>query len=332
MATQRIAYIDFMKGFCILLVVIFHINNHAFDAPYSAMLQQFRIPMYFFLSGLFFKPYDGFTDFTRRKINNIIIPFLFFMILGVIHCFFRNLVNAQFDLYQTLHAMPRNPIYPNIPIWFLAALFEVNIIYYLLKKVINRYITIALAFVLSAMGYWVATRGYFLIAYIDIALVALPFFILGTESRKLGLLEKGPSLIVRIVLIVTVLVILYFFSERIDMFKRVYPNYLMFYLLPSLSIISLLFICQYLKRPVPIISHIGRYSIIVLGTHFLVLHSLPFSPDNLWQSLGVLAIITAIEYPIIFVFRKYLPRLTAQEPFFYERWQLKDPEGMPSQN
>ena len=61
MATkQRIAYIDFMKGFCILLVVAFHIDYTIFETPYNFMLQQFRVPMYFFLSGLFFKEYNGF--------------------------------------------------------------------------------------------------------------------------------------------------------------------------------------------------------------------------------------------------------------------------------
>ncbi|MBQ0016785.1 MAG: hypothetical protein KBT04_07370 [Bacteroidales bacterium] len=53
---QRIDFIDLAKGVCILLVVL----NHAQFLPYHLSLNlsnacsAFRIPFYFFLSGLFF--------------------------------------------------------------------------------------------------------------------------------------------------------------------------------------------------------------------------------------------------------------------------------------
>ncbi|MBR6489715.1 MAG: acyltransferase family protein, partial [Muribaculaceae bacterium] len=110
MATkQRIAYIDFMKGLCIILVVAFHISTTAFGDRANFMLQQFRIPMYFFLSGLFFKLYDGFFDFARRKINNIIIPLIFFLLLGAVYCFGRNLIENHFSFSKALSLMPANP-------------------------------------------------------------------------------------------------------------------------------------------------------------------------------------------------------------------------------
>lgn len=36
---SRLAYVDFMKGFCILLIVAFHIDNDIFPLRINLMLQ-----------------------------------------------------------------------------------------------------------------------------------------------------------------------------------------------------------------------------------------------------------------------------------------------------
>lgn len=334
MATKtRIAYIDFMKGLCIILVVAFHIDTEAFGKPYGFMLQQFRIPMYFFLSGLFFKLYGGFFDFVRKKVNNIIIPLILFLILGTCYYLGKNLLASHFNIGQALSLMPLNPVKNNTPLWFLIVLFEVNIIYYLLQKFLPRWLTIVAALVLSVIGYAVVQSGYNLILYLDIALVAMPFFVLGSESRKLGLLEKGPHLAVRVALVVVVAVILFFFAERINMLHRIYPSYFKLYMLPMLSIMTLVFLCQYIKKPVPVISYIGRYSIMVLGTHYFLIFPLRAVMNKLlpslagasWSFVIVLVFVIILEYPIIYLLKKYLPRFTAQEEFFYEGWKIKKP-------
>jgi fucose 4-O-acetylase-like acetyltransferase len=333
MATKkRIAYIDFMKGLCILLVVAFHINTKAFGDPYGFMLQQFRIPMYFFLSGLFFKIYDGFFDFTRRKVNNIIIPLILFLLIGAVYYFGKYLLQSHFDVAKALSLMPANPVRNNTPLWFLIVLFEVNVIYYLLQKFLPRWATIAVAVLLSAIGYIIVQMGYNIVLYFDIALVAMPFFVLGSESRRMGLLETGPHVAVRIVFAVAVGVILFFFAQRINMLHRIYPSYFRFYMLPSLSIMALLFLCQYIKHPVPVISHLGRYSIMVLGTHYFLIGPLklvvarifPQLVGSDWQFLIVLLFVVILEYPVIYLLRKYLPRFTAQEEFFHEGWKIKN--------
>ena len=78
---QRIQYIDLAKGFCILLVVASHILAfYRTQLPYDSVLKCFRMPLYFFLSGVFFKQYENFGGFVKRKINKLLIPFLFFYI------------------------------------------------------------------------------------------------------------------------------------------------------------------------------------------------------------------------------------------------------------
>ena len=80
MEKQRIEYIDLAKGLCISLVVLYHI--HCFETTTETALQFFRMPLYYFLSGIFFKEYGGLAIFSIKKVNKLIIPFLFFFLVA----------------------------------------------------------------------------------------------------------------------------------------------------------------------------------------------------------------------------------------------------------
>ena len=75
MEKQRIEFIDLTKGLCISLVVLFHI--HCFETTTETALRFFRMPLYYFLSGIFFREYAGLLSFSVKKINKLIIPNVF---------------------------------------------------------------------------------------------------------------------------------------------------------------------------------------------------------------------------------------------------------------
>lgn len=56
MAKERIVYIDFMKGLCMILLAVVHCGCNLFDCIFPNLaiaLQSFMVPLYFFISGLF---------------------------------------------------------------------------------------------------------------------------------------------------------------------------------------------------------------------------------------------------------------------------------------
>ena len=64
----RITWIDTAKGICILLVVLSHVSQYTqIDYPLQADFLTFRMPLYFILSGLFFKPYEGMIGFIKER-------------------------------------------------------------------------------------------------------------------------------------------------------------------------------------------------------------------------------------------------------------------------
>ena len=96
-------------------------------------LESFRMPLYFFLSGLFFKPYEGYIVFLKRKVNKLLIPFLFFHIVS---CFIIPLLNrASFEWHSLWDFLFVQSGSTNIPLWFLICLFWLNQIFYAVYKV-----------------------------------------------------------------------------------------------------------------------------------------------------------------------------------------------------
>ena len=326
---QRLVYVDFMKGMCILFIVAFHINNSIYPHRVDLMLQSFRIPLYYFLSGVFFKQYDGYLDFARRKFNNIIVPYIFFMLLTcVVHCVawyaFEVRWMGDWTWKSFLDPFCTRYYHYNTPLWFLISLFEVNMVYYLLLKMCpkrsGRY---ALIVLLAFVALYFRKRPIFCNpAFLDTVFIAMPFFVLGNEVKKLGALPKN----VRydrwgLLVIVPVMVILYFFARKINLLVQNEPPFYKLYIFPFMAVLAFFWFSKNMPR-VPIITYIGRYSIVVLGTHIMLIklmrhileanaitQQMPSAAANDWT---IFACVVAAEMVVIPVMIRIFPKFTAQ--------------------
>ncbi len=339
MPQQRIAYIDFMKCLCIMLIVMYHIDHEFFNylAPnLNNALQAFRLPMYYFISGIFFKLYDGFADFTRRKVNNILVPFVFFVILAygvqLLEYAARFIMGAQpIDINPIKLVEPFYLRYWQVttPLWFLLSLFWVNIIFYALQRWIKPVWGLVLAtLVISLCGYWLGINKVELPLMLDTSMVALPYFLLGWGMKRLGALNPSRHDKWGILVLAAVAVPIYYLSEFMNLHFQVLPPYWKLYLLPFVAILSLFWACKSLPR-IPVLCHYGHYSLIILGTHMTV-----FLPIRSWLilrggmepgiglTLVVFTLTMLIMWPVIALLKTYAPRFTAQEPFFKPGWKI----------
>ena len=338
MPRQRIAYIDFMKCLCIMLIVMYHIDHEFFNylAPnLNNALQAFRLPMYYFISGIFFKLYEGFANFTRRKVNNILVPFVFFIVLNfVMRCveaLLRHIIGA--DPIEVNPVMLVEPFYLRTwlwtaPLWFLLSLFWVNILFYVIQRYVKPLWALLLVTVaLSVVGYVLAANKIQLPLMMDTSLVALPYFVLGWGINRLGVLQPSRWDKWGLVALIIALIPIYLFSDFLNLHYQVLPQYWKLYFFPFLAILALFWACKPIKR-VPLMCHYGRYSLIILGTHpffflpmrFVLVHY-GFEP-GVELTLIVFAITMLLELPTIWLLKTYFPRFVAQEPFFKLGWKL----------
>jgi len=78
---KRVQYIDIAKGIGIVLVVMGH-NDFALISPFAhKLIYSFHMPMFFFMSGMFFRPEVPFWSFLWNRFNRVLKPFFAILLL-----------------------------------------------------------------------------------------------------------------------------------------------------------------------------------------------------------------------------------------------------------
>lgn len=325
---KRIDFVDLTKGVCIILVVMAHIGG-AFDRlDKDSMLSCFRMPLYFFISGVFFKSYEGLLGFVVRKINKLIIPFLFFYISafllkyivwkiapGVFH-----LPVSWSELLIIFHG--HDLIKFNPPIWFLIALFNCNILFYLIHFLREKHLPImfAITLLIGCTGFYLGKQQIVLPFYIDVAMTALPFYVAGFWVRRYNFFLYPSHRFDKFipVFVLMALIIMYFTATTPGMRTNNYPgNIFQTYIAAFAVIFMIMLLCKKVKK-LKVVSYLGRYSIITLGIHGPMLHFIgPVVAryiHNGWAQAIVLLFVTLgiciLSTP---VFLKVIPQVVAQK-------------------
>lgn len=327
---KRIEFIDLAKGICVLLVVLYHMPNLLnTDIPGRAAL---TIPFYFILSGLFFKNYGDLGNFLERKINKLLIPYVFFLIIGI----------AVSSIVYNVRPFPIDFISPmfsnkqiNVPLWFLCSLFIVNVLFCIIQLVIkNKYVIAICVLIYGSIGYILSMHNIYLPYYGTQALNGLPLFYTGYLIRKTPLLYKNKydylCLPLAVVLLGSAMFYCFMLGETpciLFYANKFFGEIISIYIVTLSMVLGMLFLCKYIQW-LPIVSYIGRYSIITLGMHMIYcLYS-----NAILTKYGY-SEITGIPCYIYTVFMcwitipfliKYVPWFTAQKDWFrLPQWLMK---------
>lgn len=188
-SSSRVKFIDLAKGICILLVVYEHTAGSYIG---ENTLVHLRMPLYFVLSGLFFKTYDGISDFLRRKINKLLIPFLTFYIIGYIFTNVSALALSNPVLKRDLLEVFYSNDYFNNPIWFLICLFWANIYFWIISNLFSKEWLRAAVVLFGGLIGWTIGETYSL--YLVQSLSVLPFFYFGSLLGHTSLLIGNGSI------------------------------------------------------------------------------------------------------------------------------------------
>ena len=332
-SSNRIEFIDCAKGLCILLVVYHHAVSYiSYALPFDHILQSFRMPLYFILSGLFFKPYGSFLEFLVKKINRLLIPFFFFFIVCSIILPLvlkgTSLISYNISLESISNSLIEEDFF-NLPIWFLLCLFNTNILYYainclLFKSKRRTFLIGIVCLALGIVGYKLAEYQVNVPFYIDSTLVSIPFFFCGHVLKGASLV-KGKSIDNKLITFVEVLIIigvLYLCARPTNFESNNYDSsFVSLYICGVLGTIFV-FLISKLVYKLPIMSNInilGKYSIITLCTHILLLGPLSkifglFIANEGLKLLVLVVSVCVIEiYIIVPLLRKYFPYFTAQK-------------------
>ncbi len=281
---NRIQYVDLAKGICISIVMLFHIRGINPDTCLLSpiLFSACMLPPFYFLSGYFFKEERSLRLFFYKKVNRLVVPFVFFYLTTAVLVpnLLHYMVGMQFETvtgWPSLWAFIYPGEYPNIPIWFLWCLFVMNCLFYAilsLAKLLsdrNREGAIVLLCIGSAFLGTCAEKHFGTdIASLFEALKNMPFlglgFLLGQKDAFSILTTASPTK--KVVLMIASFCFTLPSCWSVDAY-HVWQAILIYYISGIAGSFLILSISALLIR-LPLISYIGKYSIILVLTHGLM--------------------------------------------------------------
>lgn len=158
MTSNRVQWVDFAKGITIILVVLMHsLYRELYSEPIfyvSGLLESFRMPLFFFLSGLFIHKTinSSFSHFFKTKV----VYLLYLYVLWSIIRYFTNTVPRNLllnDSEENLNSIFYIFVDPPGTVWFIYALLIFLIITWVTRSVPIITLCVAMLIFIFSMQY-----------------------------------------------------------------------------------------------------------------------------------------------------------------------------------
>lgn len=325
---KRIVWVDYAKVLCIFFVTLVHTPIYR---PVYDVLCAFIIPMFFFLSGYFFS-YDRYPDywvFIKRRVRQLLVPYFSLATIAYVFWFFvgRHYGNdAELDIswYSPLVATIMGwgkEMVQSVPLWFVMALFTLEIIFWPIGRYVKNSYILLLIFV--ALGYvevyYVDVKLPF---YINHALVGLIFYFIGMLFHRIDYKRLYSYILLPVGAIALWIAVSY--NEHVTFLIEKFGNY-WYFLLGGLGGIAIMIaICNILADvtgDLAFVRYIGKNTIVICGLHLVMftlikgimvyILNIPLTVlDNFVVPcliMGAVSIVFCL--PVIYVLEKYFPYL-----------------------
>lgn len=320
-ANKRLGWVDLAKGICILIVVFDHCTLGHLHYFAKEQLLSFFMPLFFLLSGLFFRPYENFWAFLKRKINKLMVPFVFFLVLTSMLPF---LIGHRYIPWEDY--LFESIIVYNSPLWFLLCLFFVSIMFYFIHRVAKcvsgkYYVLIALllSFAIGYFGIWLGIVRIRLCLYLDAAFTLLPFYAFGWWLFNSTDFISSPISLKRDLPIAAIsMIVLWLFAVPYEWFtNKLFPVAVYELYLCGIAGSLLVLVCSKWLVSVKPVSTWGRFSLVILCVHypiliFLVTFLSPYLHGYAFAFVAFL-IVMGVTHFMIAPMVKYLPHVTGQK-------------------
>lgn len=286
---KRIGYIDIAKGLGILVIVLAHNDLAGYHPTLHKFIYSFHIPLFFFLSGMFFRPERGFGETVKRRFNTLMKPYFFalFMIyLG--EAAFSNMTFPVIAgrIAKALYATGKYIDW--VQLWFIPHLFVVAVFAWLAWRFVFGRVKInwlrwLLMLVMLGVGvtamphFWPFTAPFIGMEFfglpfsLDLVFASGFFFLVGYEVNQRSLEKFFASPLVLLLTFGVLLALVLFLPPALDFNMRTYPSLWINTLEALLGIAMTLSLARNLEgwseRAAGIFRYCGRISLVILIFH-----------------------------------------------------------------
>ena len=303
MEKKRFRSIDIARGIAMVSIVLGHLGNPTINR----VVFTYHLPIFFLITGYFFKPEDGYREFLSKKWRQLLVPYFFTCCLMCLFCVLYSIYSGQNWLmelgsyaYASLYGAGDSYVEPFYikaigAIWFLWATFWGELF---LKKLLTlktwiRWIIVAFILVLCCFSW----RIIWLPLSIQAGGVALFYMYLGyVLKQEMPKIKEALTTKRKVLLVVFCFAMWGLMIYQFEAFWLVHceiGNGLLD-ILGSLCGCYLLIIASgFLDRKTKLISKVcafyGKYSLLFLSIHLLEMEWFPYElvQSLLMDKLGV---------------------------------------------
>jgi acyltransferase len=253
--------IDIAKGLGIFLVIWGHLNT---PTPYLN-IYSFHMPLFFLLSGIFHKQQISFSQLIKARSRSLLLPYVFFSLFS-------------YFFYIVYQLIPYKDAIC-IPLWFFVSLFEVIIIYYLLKKNVKKsWALLLIALSVSIFSYCISQLHlpyFYNFFHIFSSFSMLFFYALGCEVFRDFRIRIVPNTIVFKILVFMGTFILFVFmdtfSKGVDVNTNTFHSSFVVYIFTAVIGIYWLWLVSNMINEFNVVSRfwafIGKNSMGIFAIH-----------------------------------------------------------------
>ena len=322
---ERNIPIDIAKGISIILVAFGHsLLRKRFPEVHST-LALVRMPLFFFLSGVFFTNVLSPVKFILKKTDSLLKPYFGTLLIVLIFTLFNSELQTKTGAYSVLYGTGQTLWGYWVPMWFLTHLWTVFIAAFLITKYTSfnslssqsKYVLLVTLLIIgsSVLRYffvvdWDTVKNESVITgwpfSIDLLPVSIAYFLMGNTLRE-QILAFRPKWQMVVMCIFIYSGIYYFTPARLEMNYRFYFDPLLTNIASAVGIYFVLSLSFYLTmndRIAKVLSKIGFASLFILIFHPMI-HGEVYSflktyiwkkPKHLWAWVAYLS---GISFPLL---------------------------------
>ncbi len=292
--------IDVAKGIGILLVIAGHVFAFASEF-YNAkvIIYSFHMPLFFLISGYCYnqEKYTSFKTFIKTRLIHIVCPYLVFCLFsfllyivlryiysGIGTDTIQTIINnfIQIFIAQYAHVMLING-----PLWFITCLLVIQIMYYFIAKLKNKFFIIAIVTVLGILGWylessycpvdtsflpWNLCSAFFSVGFYAIGNLAKPYFNRFIFEQKKDKKIRVNSIIILIAVIILAVVcsVVAFRNGIVSIGDRKLNNGILLYITGVIGTIAVLLISQLINKS-KFLKFFGVNSFAFMACHDIII-------------------------------------------------------------
>ena len=312
---KRLVFIDNTKAILIILVVLIHVLNYAnpvysirYYTPIQALIASFCMPAFFIISGILFKNDTWrarpWSVFFLSRVKTLLIPYLFFETIAILY---KHFVLHTISISEGVLAMVT--LRCNVGAdWFLPAMFLASLLYLITVKHENKPLWTLVALAAILIGRVIPLSGS-VWSSVYRGLIGFGYIYIGHLLKNLLCAESNLKTLISVLVVIVGSAVGLKLGQGDIYNASVWFAPVYFFTSLSGTYLTLL-LSQHIHWKW--MQVVGENTLPIMGTHQLVLYTVPSSSSPVWV-LGMLILISVAELIFVTLTNRICPFLIGKK-------------------